>query len=40
MKYYGLGEEFEKLITDYAQREWNNPEFIAYCDSISFKREQ
>lgn len=40
MTYYQLDEEFEQLITDYAQREWNNPEFIAYCDSISFKREQ
>lgn len=40
MAYYQLDEEFEQLITDYAQQEWNNPEFIAYCDSISFKRGQ
>ncbi len=39
MAYYQLDEEFEQLLTDYLQKGWNDPEFIAYCDSISFKRD-
>ncbi|WP_300664208.1 hypothetical protein [Fluviicola sp.] len=40
MAYYQLDEEFEQLLTDYLQQHWDTPEFIAYCDSISFKRDQ
>lgn len=38
MAYYQLDEEFEQLLINYLQKGWNDTEFIAYCDSISFKR--
>ncbi|MNE11350.1 hypothetical protein D3C80_1041040 [compost metagenome] len=40
MAYYQLDEEFEKLLIDYLRQHWENLEFVAYCESISFKRDQ
>lgn len=40
MAYYQLEEEFETSLIKYLQKEWNNPEFIDYCLSISYKRAE
>lgn len=40
MAYYQLDEEFEQVLINYLQQHWEIPEFITYCDSISFKRDQ
>lgn len=39
MAYYQLDEVFEASLTEYLQHSWNDPEFMEYCDSISFKRK-
>jgi len=39
MAYYQLDEVFEASLTEYLQRSWNDPEFLVYCDSISFKQK-
>lgn len=39
MSYYQLDEVFEACLTEYLQRSWNDPEFMMYCDSISFKQK-
>ncbi|WP_153393861.1 DMP19 family protein [Chryseobacterium vaccae] len=39
MAYYQLDEVFEACLTEYLQRSWNDPEFMLYCDSISFKQK-
>lgn len=39
MAYYQLEDKFEASLTMYLERVWNDPEFVMYCDSISFKRK-
>ncbi|MDR6919736.1 hypothetical protein [Chryseobacterium sp. 2987] len=39
MAYYQLDEVFEACLIEYLQRSWNDPEFMLYCDSISFKQK-
>lgn len=39
MAYYQLDNEFEASLIRYLQSAWDDPEFMVYCDSISFKQK-
>ncbi|WP_157845027.1 hypothetical protein [Chryseobacterium indologenes] len=39
MAYYQLDNGFEASLIRYLQSAWDDPEFMVYCDSISFKQK-